>query len=381
MSYSESFQETQVEITDHERLRLIFSYVTSISEEKDLSNLLMLMADLGKQLIQAKRCSLWLLDEENEELWTMVAHGVDELRIPYGTGFVGYAIDSGKSVIIEDAYEDDRFNRDVDKQTGYRTRSILVIPIRDSNDEIIGAYQAVNKMTEENCFTSEDEGYLELAASYSGKAIESAILYNEIERTQKEIIFRMGEIGESRSRETANHVKRVAEYSRVLAIGLGMDEDEADLIKMASPMHDIGKVGIPDSILNKPGKLTDDEFKQMQYHTEDGYKLLKDSPRKILKTAAVIAHEHHEKFNGKGYPRGISGKNIHIYGRITAVADVFDALASDRVYKPAWPLEKVIKVFKEEQGEHFDPKLINVFFDNLEEILDIKEKYDDKFDA
>ena len=370
----------QEKITDHERLRLIFSYVTNISEEKDLNNLLLLMADLGKQLIQADRCSLWLLDEENRELWTIVAHGVDELRIPYGTGFVGHAIEHNQSIIIKDAYDDERFNADVDKQTGYRTRSILVIPIHDSNDEIIGAYQAVNKMTEDSFFTKEDEGYLELAASYSGKAIESAILYNEIERTQKEIIFRMGEIGESRSQETANHVKRVAEYSRILAKALGMSEEEADLLKMASPMHDIGKVGIPDSILNKPGKLTDEEFKRMQRHTEDGYHLLKDSPREILQTAAVIAHEHHEKWNGRGYPRGIAGEEIHIFGRITAIADVFDALASDRVYKAAWPVEKIMKIFKEERGEHFDPKLVDLFFEHLDEILAIKDAYADHFD-
>ncbi|WNR43217.1 HD-GYP domain-containing protein [Paenibacillus roseipurpureus] len=216
-----------------------------------------------------------------------------------------------------------------------------------------------------------------LASSYAGKSLESALLTNEIEETQKEIIFRMGEIGESRSKETGNHVKRVAEYSYILALGLGMSQEEAELLKMASPMHDIGKVAIPDAVLNKPGKLTDEEFKLMQNHTLIGYNLLKNSTRHILKTAAVVAHEHHEKWNGRGYPRGIQGEEIHIYGRITAIADVFDALGSERVYKKAWELDRILQLFQEERGQHFDPDVVDAFFKQLPAILKVREEYSD----
>ncbi|TXK86071.1 HD-GYP domain-containing protein [Paenibacillus sp. N3.4] len=219
--------------------------------------------------------------------------------------------------------------------------------------------------------------YLTLASSYAGKSLESALLTNEIEETQKEIIFRMGEIGESRSKETGNHVKRVAEYSYLLALALGLSQEEADLLKMASPMHDIGKVAIPDSVLNKPGKLTDEEFKLMQNHTVIGYNLLKQSTRKILTTAATVAYEHHEKWNGRGYPRGIKGEDIHIFGRITAIADVFDALGSERVYKKAWELDRILTLFKEERGEHFDPKVVDIFFEQLPAILLVREHYSD----
>lgn len=202
-------------------------------------------------------------------------------------------------------------------------------------------------------------------------------LNDEIVDTQKEVVFTMGAIGESRSKETGNHVKRVAEYSRVFAVALGMGDEEADLIKQASPMHDIGKVGIPDAVLNKPGKLDEEEYGIMKTHAELGYNMLKHSERPILKAAATIAYEHHEKWNGKGYPRGIGGEEIHIYGRISALADVFDALGSDRCYKKAWDNERIFQLFKEERGEHFDPVLIDIFFDHLETFLSIRETYRD----
>jgi len=202
-------------------------------------------------------------------------------------------------------------------------------------------------------------------------------LKQEIEDMQKEIIYAMGEIGETRSKETGNHVKRVALYSKELALLYGLPSKEADILQMASPMHDIGKVGIPDDILNAPRKLTQQEFEIMKTHAQIGYNMLKYSNKPILRTAAIVAREHHEKWDGSGYPRGLSGKNIHIYGRITAVADVFDALGSDRIYKKAWKLEKVISFMKEQSGKHFDPQLVELFLNNLDRFTTIQNKYKD----
>ena len=202
-------------------------------------------------------------------------------------------------------------------------------------------------------------------------------LSDEIINTQKEIIYTMGEIAETRSKETGNHVKRVAEYSKLLALKLGLDEQTAEMLKLASPMHDIGKVGIPDNILNKPGKHTFEEFEIMKTHAQLGYEMLKHSTKPILQAAAIVAREHHEKYNAKGYPKGLRGEEIHIFARITAVADVFDALGSDRVYKKAWEDEKIFELFNSEKGEHFDPKIIDVFFENIEEIKVIREKFKD----
>jgi len=195
----------------------------------------------------------------------------------------------------------------------------------------------------------------------------------EVEATQREIVFTMGAIAEERSKETGNHVKRVAEYSLILARLYGLSLEEALLIKNASPMHDIGKIAIPDSILNKPGKFTDEEFETMKTHSEIGYKMLHHSNKSILKAASILAYEHHERWDGKGYPRGLKGEEIHIYGRITAIADVFDALGSDRVYKKAWSLSKILKLFKEERGKQFDPLLMDIFLDNIEHFLAAKE--------
>jgi len=212
---------------------------------------------------------------------------------------------------------------------------------------------------------------------YATDISEILELNEEIEKTQKEIIYTMGEIGETRSKETGNHVKRVAEYSELLALLYGLSKEEASKLKMASPMHDIGKVGIPDSILNKPGRHTTDEFKIMQTHSQLGYEMLKNSNRPIIKAAAIVALEHHEKFDGSGYPNAIAGEDIHIYGRITAVADVFDALGSKRVYKEAWELDKIINLFKEERSKQFDPKIIDLFLDNLDKFLSIRDRYKD----
>ena len=213
--------------------------------------------------------------------------------------------------------------------------------------------------------------------AYATDITDTIMIYKEMEKTQKEFIFSMGSIGESRSRETGNHVKRVSAYSELLALLSGMEKEEAELLRLASPMHDIGKVGISDTILNKPSRLTDEEFDTMKEHTTLGFSMFAGYELPVFKTAAIVAHEHHEKYDGSGYPQGLTGEDIHIYGRITAIADVFDALASDRVYKKAWKLEKILDLMEYEKGKHFDPKLITLFFDNLDQFIAIKEKYKD----
>jgi PAS domain S-box-containing protein len=203
------------------------------------------------------------------------------------------------------------------------------------------------------------------------------VAQEEIMETQRDVVYTMGAIGETRSKETGNHVKRVAEYSKILALHYGLDENEAELLKMASPMHDIGKIGIPDDILNKPGKLTDNEWNIMKTHASLGYQMLKNSKREILQASAIVAHTHHEQWDGGGYPKGLKGEEIHIYGRITAIADVFDALGSDRCYKKAWEDEKIFELIKNGREKHFDPKLVDIFFKNLDIFLEIRSKFKD----
>jgi len=223
----------------------------------------------------------------------------------------------------------------------------------------------------------DQKGEIEEFIAIRNDITEIITLHKELEHTQEEIIFRMGEIGETRSKETGNHVRRVAKYSAILAKHYGLSEEETTRLMQASPMHDIGKVAVPDSILNKEGKLNHEEWHIMKTHAQIGYDLFKNSDKELLQTAAIIAHEHHEKYDGSGYPRGLKGEEIHIYGRITALADVFDALGSKRVYKDAWSDEKIFQLFKEERGKHFDPKLVDIFFEHLDEFLAVRDFYHD----
>lgn len=226
-------------------------------------------------------------------------------------------------------------------------------------------------------FDEDNLSLMELFSKNISIAYDNVSLYHEIDDTQSEVIHTLGTIAEFRSKETSQHVNRVALYSEFLAEKYGLSHQECKLIKFASPMHDIGKVGIPDDILQKPGKLTSEEFEIMKTHSQIGYDMLKGSHRPILQAAATIAHQHQEKYDGSGYPRGLKGEDIHIYGRITAVSDVFDALGSDRCYKNAWPLEDIVALFKAEKGKHFDPDLTQIFLDHVDDFVAMRDSLED----
>ncbi len=203
------------------------------------------------------------------------------------------------------------------------------------------------------------------------------LLKEEIQETQEELIYILGEAVEKRSKETGAHVKRVAEISALLAAASGTNQLFIENIRLASPLHDLGKIAIPDAILNKPGALDPNEWTTMKTHAEIGESMLKHSDRPVFQLAARIAGSHHEKWDGTGYPQGLQGEEIPLSGRITAVADVFDALNSKRCYKENWPLEKTLDLMREEKGKHFDPNLIELFQENLNEILAICKRYPD----
>lgn len=189
---------------------------------------------------------------------------------------------------------------------------------------------------------------------------------SELEQTQRELIYVLTELMESASDETGKHVRRLSAISELLAkLHPALTDEDVAIIRDASPMHDIGKMTIPQHILHKPGKYNDDEFNVMKQHTTNAYNLLKTSSRKLFKAAAIIAHEHHEKWNGTGYPRGLKGSDIHIYGRVVAIADVFDALTHSRCYKDAWSNEAALSYIQEQKGKHFDPELVDIFVNNF----------------
>jgi len=362
-------------IEAQETVETIFKYITAIQPIRDYENILMKLADMGRELAKADRCTVWVVDEAKNDLWTKVSQGIDAIRIELNSGIVGEAISQGKALIRNDVSTDKHFNSQIDKQTGYHTKNMMVIPMYNGKNEIIGAFQVVNKI--DGDFNEKDLKYLSLAAMYSAETLSAALLAEENSQTQKDMIFLMTEAIEKRSKETGNHIKRVSAYSRLLAIAYGMSEEDAYVLEFSSPMHDIGKIGIPDAILNKPGKLTEEEFKVMKEHALLGYEILSASNKGMLKAAAILAYEHHEKWDGSGYPNSKKGDEIHIFGRITAVADVFDALGSDRCYKKAWPLEDVLEFFEAQKGKHFDPEIVELLFSNLDAIVKIRDTYTD----
>ena len=204
--------------------------------------------------------------------------------------------------------------------------------------------------------------------------IQEKRISTELEASQKEMIYVLTELIEAVSDETGKHIRRVAEYSRLFGhYHQSLSEEDANILYDASPMHDIGKMAIPDHILHKKGALTEEEFEIMKTHTTAAHKFLNISDRRMIKAADVIAYEHHEKWDGSGYPRGLSGEDIHIYSRIVAIADVFDALTHQRVYKKAWSIEDAVKYIYERSGTQFDPYLIELFKENIDEFIAISK--------
>lgn len=257
---------------------------------------------------------------------------------------------------------------------------VIFVTAKDQDvDEIegfaAGAVDYITKPISPTIVKARIKTHLALANQKNGLEIEVREKTKEIYETRLEIITRLGRAAEFKDYETGMHIERMSRYCYLIAKEYGLDESECDLILNASSMHDIGKIGIPDSILQKPGKLDDNERQIMMTHSAIGGEIIGESKAELLNTARIIAMQHHEKWNGTGYPKGLEKTEIHILSRITAIADVFDALTSKRPYKDSWTVEDSINIIKNGSGEHFDPEVVEAFFLALNKILKVKEKY------
>jgi putative two-component system response regulator len=199
----------------------------------------------------------------------------------------------------------------------------------------------------------------------------------ELQRSREETIHRLARAAEFRDTETGRHIERVSRYSALIALRLGLDADRVELLRLAAPLHDIGKIAIPDRVLLKPSRLTTEERQVIETHAEYGYRMLADSGHELLELAAVVARTHHERIDGEGYPRRLRGAEIPLVGRIVAVADVFDALMSDRVYRPALELDETVRILRAGRGTQFDETVLDVFLESLPAALAIKEEWAD----
>lgn len=341
----------------------------SITAVTDINVLLKVIAEETKIAIQADRCTVFMYDKEKNELWSKVALGMDsqEIRFPADRGLAGYVVKTGEPLNIPDAYNDSRFNPDIDKETGYRTKTILCMPIKNNNKEIIGAFQVLNKLN--GVFTKGDEDLLAAIGGSASIALENAQLFEqqkELYKEQKELfesfIDTLATSIDARDKITAGHSSRVKLYSMLLVEELGCDEKFKELVEKAAILHDIGKIGIRDSVLQKEGKLTDEEYKHIQEHVRITHDILeKIHMSQDFKTITEIACSHHEKYDGSGYYRHLSGENIPYGGRILAVADVFDAITSKRHYRDKMPIQNVIDILLSGKDKHFDGNLVDTF--------------------
>lgn len=251
-----------------------------------------------------------------------------------------------------------------------------------------GATDFLNKPVDRNEFQPRVHNMLALRRAHLSTRLRAAELEGEVRKAtatihqrEEETVTRLARAAEFRDPETGAHIQRMAHYSALIARQLEQAEDFCTKILLAAPMHDVGKLGIPDHILMKPGRLTTEEFEQMKRHPLIGYDILKDSSSPVIGMAAVIALTHHEKFDGSGYPHGARGEGIPLEGRIVAVADVFDALTSSRPYKPAWSLEAAEHFLREGRGSHFDPMCVDALLSDWNGVLQIRTRFRDEADA
>ncbi|MBN2712244.1 MAG: HD domain-containing protein, partial [Planctomycetes bacterium] len=260
------------------------------------------------------------------------------------------------------------------------THSNLAVPMLDHEGKIIGVLQLINA-TNAGRVTSFDERQVKLAralASQPGVSIRNAILTSNLKEAHLDTLRRLGVAAEWRDKETANHITRVAHYSGIIAETMGWSEEEVNLIMLSSPMHDVGKLGIPDSILHKPGRLTDEERNIMMSHPIIGANIMSRADNAVMMQSREVALGHHEKWDGTGYPQKISGKDIPISCRIVGLADVYDALSCRRCYKEPFPHEKTMSIIDEDTGKHFDPEVVEAFKTSIDRIMDVREKFEDK---
>lgn len=356
------------------RLSVLLKYGKKATTTTSLDELLMLLVDEAKVVLNAERATVFIVDKKNKTLWSRVASGTETIRIPLDRGIAGHVATTGQLLNIKDVYKDPRFNPEIDKKTGYRTKSVLTAPMISTKNDVVGVFQALNQKGG-GTFDKQDEEVLTILADQAAGDIENAQLYQALRKSTQETVIRLAGAVEYKDHDTRAHLWRMSQYSAMVATEMGFDKEWVENLRMAAPMHDIGKIGVPDAVLNKPGKLTPEEWVEMKKHPVYGAEILKDSDNELMQMSATVALNHHERWDGTGYPNGIKGEAIPIEARIASIADVFDALTSKRIYKPSWSLEEALQVIKNESGKQFDPKVVEAFLKVLPQIIPIMEAF------
>lgn len=344
--------------TAGQRLDVILDITRRLMSVTDLDALLLTMAESTAGLLAADRATIFVVDRDRGELWSRVALGAGEIRFPLGRGIAGTVAQTGEIINIPDAYADPRFNPEPDRLSGYRTKSLLTFPMKGNEGRVIGVFQVVNKRGG-GPFTTMDEETLASLGASAAVAVENAQLVAEQKRLWKSLIETLAVTVDARDQQTAGHSQRVTQYAGVIARAMGFDGKDLEKLQAAALLHDYGKIAVRDQFLQKPGKLDDAEFAYMKAHAEKTGEFLQHLvfPHD-MREVPMIAAQHHERMDGKGYPKGLGASDIHIGARIVAAADVFDALTAPRYYKPAYPLDKTLEIMDGMAGDHLDPAVM-----------------------
>jgi HD-GYP domain-containing protein (c-di-GMP phosphodiesterase class II) len=355
----------QQEIEALRPLSGLYRVVQAMTTERKLESLLEVITRETTAMLHCDRLSVFVLDKHHSELWTQVAQGLEgirTLRMPLsGTSIVSLCARTGRVINIADAYSDPRFDLEVDKITGYQTKNILCVPMLNRNGDIIGAFEVLNK--NQGTFTQEDEEWLKALSAVAGGLIEQAQAYSEIENFVDRTLETLAQTIDKRDPLTAGHSVRVTRYSLLIGDSLTISNDEKDVLRYAAMMHDYGKIGVPESILWKNGRLTPEEYACVQTHAKITYDLLSNLPfTGRLAQVPFVASCHHEKLDGTGYYRGLKGSEIPFLARLITVADVFDALTSVRHYRNRMSITKVFEIMESGRENHFEPEVVDVFY-------------------
>ena len=363
----------------NKRLTTLIDVSCDLTAELDYKRLFPLIIGKVSHVMKAERSSLYVIDWHRQELWTKVAEGIDTIRVPLGKGICGHVAVTGNTVNVPDAWESPYFKKAFDQRHNFRTRSVLCIPIINRSGEKIGVLQVINKL-DGTPFNLDDETFLKGLASQVSVSLENSLLHEEVRLSFDSSITTLSAIVDARHPYTAGHSERVTVYTLMIAKQMGLGAEMCEVLKYAALLHDIGKIGIRDDILLKNGRFTEAERREMNTHPIKTKAILDKFhfPTK-LKEVPVIAAHHHERVNGKGYPHGLRGNEMHIGSKIIAVADVFDALTSKRDYpkydatetmeSDPMPLDRAISILKKDSGTHFDPQVADAFLTCLPQAL------------
>ena len=355
----------QQEIDRLRPLSGLYRVVKAMATERKLESMLEVITRETASMLRCDRCSVFVLDAHHGELWTQVAQGLDghrTIRVPLsGTSVVSLCARTGRTINIPDAYNDPRFDPEVDKSTGYRTNNILCVPMHNRNGAVIGVFEVMNK--DSGTFSQEDEEWLQALAAVAAGLIEQAQAYSEIEHFVDKTVETLAQTIDKRDPLTAGHSIRVTRYSIGIGDAMAISDDEKDVLRYAAMMHDYGKIGVPEAILWKNGRLTPEEYAEVQTHARLTYELLSNLPfTNRLAHVPFIASCHHEKLDGTGYYRNLKGHEIPFLSRVITVSDVFDALTSVRHYRNRMNIVKVYEIMESGRDNHFDPEVVDSFY-------------------